>query len=133
MIPDFNDDGYLPPGIHGASLDEIATRFGHEPELRRVQMESLRWLVDFARRVGVRRVIVNGSFVTDKWEPIDIDCVLLTAPEFPRDEGADAELWAGLPFIQLVIVGEAEFTLYVEAIYATDRHAVPKGMVEVIL
>jgi hypothetical protein len=54
MIPDFNDDGYLPPGIHLASLEEIAARFGQEPELRRAQMESLRWLVALAKRVGIQ-------------------------------------------------------------------------------
>jgi hypothetical protein len=27
MIPDFDDQGYLPPGIHGATLDEIAEAF----------------------------------------------------------------------------------------------------------
>ncbi len=132
MIPDFNNDGYLPAGIHPATLEEIAVRFGLEPELRRVQMESLRWLVDLAKRVGVDRVIVNGSFVTDKWEPNDIDCVLLRGPSFPRDESADAELWAGLPFIQIALVGPTEFELYVEKIYATDRHGNSKGMVEVI-
>jgi hypothetical protein len=30
-------------------------------------MDSLRWLVNLAKRVGVRRIVVNGSFVTDKW------------------------------------------------------------------
>jgi hypothetical protein len=44
MIPDCNDDGYLPPGIHPATLDQIAARFGQESELRQAQMESLRWL-----------------------------------------------------------------------------------------
>jgi Family of unknown function (DUF6932) len=133
MIPAFNDDGYLPAGVHPATLDEIAARFGLEPELRRVQMESLRWLVDLAKRVGVQRVIVNGSFVTDKWEPNDIDCVLLRGPSFPLDESADAELWSGLPFIQIALVGLTEFELYVEKIYATDRHGNSKGMVEVIV
>jgi hypothetical protein len=133
MIPDFNDDGYLPPGIHPAGLEEIAERFGQEPELRRVQMESLRWLVDLAKRVGIHRLIVNGSFVSDKWEPNDIDCVLLQGPSFPLDEAADAELWAGLPFIQIAVVGQVEFDLYVQTIYATDRHGTAKGLVEVIL
>jgi len=133
MIPDFDDHGYLPAGINPATMEEIAARFGQEPELRRVQMESLRWLVHLAKRVGVQRLIVNGSFVTDKWEPNDIDCVLLRGPLFPLDESADAELWAGLPFIQMVLVGQAEFDLYVEKIYATDPHGNAKGMVEVIL
>jgi hypothetical protein len=52
MIPHFNADGYLPPGIHPATLEEIAARFGQESELRQVQMQSLRWLVDLARRAA---------------------------------------------------------------------------------
>src|SRR5262245_65634425 len=95
-------------------------------------MESLRWLVALAKRVGIQRLIVNGSFVTDKWEPNDIDCVLLRGPSFPLDEAADAELWAGLPFIQVVLVGPKEFELYTQSIYATDRHGNAKGMIEVI-
>jgi hypothetical protein len=96
-------------------------------------MESLRWMVDLAKRVGVQRIIINGSFVTDKWEPNDVDCVLLIGTEFPRDESADIELWEGLPFIQLASVEQTEFNLYVEKIYATDRHGSAKGMLEVIL
>jgi hypothetical protein len=69
MIPHFNDDGYLPPGIHPATMAEIAARFGQESELRQAQMQSLQWLVDLARRAGVERIVVNGSFVTDKLEP----------------------------------------------------------------
>jgi hypothetical protein len=132
MIPHCNDDGYLPPGIHPATLEEIATRFGQESELRRAQMESLRWLVDLARRAGVRRVVVNGSFVTDKLEPNDVDCVLLIEPDFPRDAAAEAELLAGLPFINLELVDLEAFQQLTERTFATDRNLVPKGMVEVV-
>src|SRR5262245_48466183 len=95
MIPHFNDDGYLPPGIHAATLEEISARFGQECELRQAQMQSLQWLVDLARRAGVERIVVNGSFVTDKLEPNDVDCVLLIGSGFPRDAAAEAELLAG--------------------------------------
>ena len=71
MLPDFNEHGYLPPGLHRATLEEIAVRFGKQSELRRVQIESLRWLVDLARRAGIERLIINGSFVTDALEPND--------------------------------------------------------------
>ena len=103
MIPAFDEQGYLPPGIHPATLDEIEARFGSEPELRRVQMESLRWLVDLAQRVGVERLIVNGSFATDEFEPNDVDCVLLASANFPRDAEAEAELIAGLLFSKLTL------------------------------
>lgn len=133
MIPEFNDEGYLPPGIHQANLEEIADRFGREPELRQVQTESLRWLVDLCKRAGVQRLIVNGSFVTDKWEPNDVDCVLLAGRDFPHDEAAEWELREGLPFLQLAIVDEELFDRYVLVIFGTDRKSVPKGVIEVIL
>ncbi len=43
MIPPFDDSGCLPPGVHRATLAEIEDRFGRRSELRRVQMESVRW------------------------------------------------------------------------------------------
>lgn len=132
MIPPFDDHGYLPPGIHPATLDEIAARFGCESELRRVQMESLRWLVDLAGRAGVVRLIINGSFVTEVLEPNDVDCVLLIGAGFPRDKAAETELLAGLPFLEINLVSQADFDVLVERFFASDRHSVPKGMVEVI-
>jgi hypothetical protein len=132
MIPNFNDEGYLPLGIHRATLEEIAARFGQESEVRQVQMESLRWLVDLAWRTGVQRIVVNGSFVTDKLEPNDVDCVLLIGPDFPRDATAEAELLAGLPFVNMELVDMEAFLQFTEKTFATDRNVVPKGMVEVI-
>jgi len=133
MIPPFNEHGYLPRGVHSATLDEVAERFGSVSELRRVQMESVRWLVELARRAGVERLILNGSFVTDAFEPNDVDCVLLISSGFPRDPSAEAELLAGLPFLELSLVDQADFHLLVDEFFATDRHSVAKGMVEVVI
>ncbi len=131
MIPHFNDDGYLPPGIHHATVEEIANRFGQESEMRQAQMQSLRWLIDLASRAGALRVVVNGSFVTEKFEPNDIDCVLLIGPDFPRDAEAEAQLLAGLPFINMELVDVDGFRQFTERTFATDRNLVPKGMVEI--
>jgi len=132
MIPALNERGYLPPGIHPATLNEIDVRFGRESEVRRAQMESLTWLVELARRSGVRRIVVNGSFVTDKLEPNDVDCVLLIGPNFPVDRTAEADLLAGLPFINMELVDQEAFDKFTVTIFATDRDLIPKGMVEVI-
>ncbi len=133
MIPPFNEHGYLPTGIPPATLDEVATRFGCDSEIRRVQMESLRWLVGLARRAGAERLVVNGSFVTDVLEPNDVDCVLLIGRGFPHDPAAEAELLAGLPFLEMSLVNHADFDVLVHEFFATDRQSVGKGMVEVIL
>ena len=132
MIPEFNDYGYLPPGIYGATLDEIEQRFGQESELRTVEMESLRWLDDLAREAGVLRIVVNGSFVTDAYEPNDVDCALLIDESYPKDLKAGEELKEGLPFIQASLLTQEAFDYYVGILYATDRRGVAKGMVEVL-
>lgn len=133
MIPDFNEHGYLPPGLHRASLDEIEERFGRAAEIRRAQMQSFYWLVDLARRAGIERLILNGSFVTDVFEPNDVDCVLLMGPTFPRERAVASELCAGLPFVHMQLVGPGRFDFFVNTFFATDNRANPKGVIEVAL
>lgn len=89
-------------------------------------------MVDLARRAGVLRVVLNGSFVTDIIEPNDVDCVLLIGRGFPTDADAEAELNAGLPFLEMKLVGQADFDEYVMHVFGTDRMGVAKGMVEVM-
>ena len=133
MIPDFNDRGYLPAGIHPASLVEIEARFGLESELRRVQMESLRWTVDLAWRAGAHRIVINGSFVTDKWEPNDVDCVLLIDDnDYPLDRSANEELLEGLPFLTIEFANAKKFTEFTREFFGTDRVGIPKGLIEVM-
>jgi len=42
MIPPFDESGFLPPGVHRATLGEVEGRFGRASEIRRVQMDSVR-------------------------------------------------------------------------------------------
>ena len=125
MIPEFDEHGYLPAGIHRATLDEIRQRFGTSTEVRRVQMESL-------LRTSIARIILNGSCVTDEPEPIDIDCVLLTGPRWGSQTEIEAQLDDGLPFITPQIANERAFDDYVGRIFASDRGERAKGMIEVI-
>lgn len=96
-------------------------------------MESLRWMVDLAVRAGVQRLVLNGSFVTDIIEPNDVDCVLLVGPGFPKDAAAEDEILEGLPFLDLAVVGPADFDEFVNDLFAADRLGAPKGMIEVVL
>ena len=96
----------------------------------------LRWnrcvgLADLARRAGVLRLIVNGSFATDTFEPNDVDCVLLIGTGFPRDVVAESEILAGLPFLELSLVDQEDFDVLVQRVFATDRNLATKGMLEV--
>lgn len=84
MIPDFDDEGLLPPGIRRADFDEFRERFAiFDRSDRRLQVfEQLERLVTEARKSAiVTRIIVGGSFVTAKAEPNDFDCILVLAPD----------------------------------------------------
>jgi hypothetical protein len=72
MIPPFDPDGNLPPGIHWATWEEIATRFGWTAR-RRALLDGLRRALDELGAAGCRTVYVNGSFVTRKRDPGDFD------------------------------------------------------------
>lgn len=96
MIPAFRPDGYLPEGLHLAGEAEVTFRFGSStPRRRRLILRLRRW-VSLAREVGVRRFLIDGSFVTSKPEPDDIDAAGLLPSEFQaqveRSDDAALEL-----------------------------------------
>lgn len=72
MIPDFTADGLLPQGLHPATLEEVLERFGGN-ERREQLLTGLVEALGLLRAAGCRRVYVNGSFVTSKERPNDID------------------------------------------------------------
>jgi hypothetical protein len=86
LIPDFNTNGYLPPARHAATLEEVIRRFGHGSEQREAQGQSLQWLFPLCRGAGIIRILINGSFVTNRLEPNDVDCVLLQGPSTDRNK-----------------------------------------------
>jgi hypothetical protein len=77
LLPEFNEFGYLPFGNHISSLEELITRFGGGSPEREVETQELCELMQWARNAGIQRLIVNGSYVTAKVAPNDVDIVAL--------------------------------------------------------
>src|SRR5688500_1841940 len=80
MIPPFTEDGFLPPGVHTATLAEFEERFvsSTSSARRRKLFEGLRELIQDARRTSfIRHIYVAGSYVTSKLHPNDFDCLLV--------------------------------------------------------
>src|SRR5258708_3404750 len=82
MIPALRPDGYLPEGLHVGSEAEVTFRFGSTSRRRRRLVLRLRRWVDLGRKVGARRLLVDGSFVTAKEAPQDIDSIILLPSNF---------------------------------------------------
>jgi hypothetical protein len=94
MIPPFRADGYLPDGLHQASEAEITFRFGSGSRRRRRLILRVRRWIELARAVQAQRMLIDGSFVTAKSEPNDVDAVVLLPEDFERqiDEGRELAL-----------------------------------------
>ena len=83
-IPEFRPDGYLAEGVHLASEAEVIFRFGTSTRRRKQLVFRLRRWAELARQVGALRLLVDGSFVTAKPEPVGIDAVILLPEDFER-------------------------------------------------
>lgn len=141
-IPPFRADGYLPEGLHLASEAEVLFRFGSSTRRRRQLALRLRRWLELAREVGGRRLLIDGSFVTAKEEPNDIDAVILLPPDFQtqlnRQDDSALELEDMLltrhPEEIFAAEDETDWLEWIDFFSRTretdNRH---KGLVEVIL
>lgn len=93
-IPELRADGYLPISVHMGSEAEVLFRFGASSHRRRRLALRLRRWLELAREVKALRFLVDGSFVTAKQEPHDVDDVVLLPVDFEAqiEAGNDAAL-----------------------------------------
>jgi hypothetical protein len=71
MLPSFDDVGNLPAGIHSCSVAELIARFESGSEELEAEISELVQFIEAARTAGVRRLLVNGSFVRGKLAATD--------------------------------------------------------------
>ena len=84
MIPELQD-GVLPEGLHLCTLEEVKAAFGQfrRSDQRPRLTERLARYIQDARNSGVvSAIVIDGSYVTAKDEPGDIDLILALRPDF---------------------------------------------------
>jgi len=84
-IPDFVDNYYLPPGEHSCTFKEMEQRFAQADDVT-VRQKVWKSLVHVLRRInelGLKpdTLLVDGSFVTGRKQPGDIDAAVLIPPD----------------------------------------------------
>jgi hypothetical protein len=78
-IPELNDNGLLPPGVHTCTLDEVKGRFGSfrgSDKRTRLFATLLELVAELRSGDLFAAVILDGSFVTGAVAPNDIDLIL---------------------------------------------------------
>jgi hypothetical protein len=141
-IPEFREDGYLPEGVFLSSEAEVTFRFGTANKRRRRLILRVRRWIRLARAVGASRFLIDGSFVTAKPEPYDVDAVVLLPHDFEQQIAAgspeamemETMLLTRQPEELFAAEDELDWTEWVE-FFAQTREADGrrKGLVEIEL
>ncbi len=144
MIPRFGPNGLLPPGIHAAEgWEEVVARFGGTSQ-RDQLLPKLRRGLDNLRDAGCPWVLLDGSFVTDKPEPNDVDGCWPFGPHIDRErldpcflprmvvQKQMQKLRYGMDFYRTSSM-EADSGLTFPDFFQTDRNGNRRGMVRLEL
>lgn len=142
MIPDFDEDGNLPVGVHDATVEEISSRFGTNAH-RRKQLSGFLLAIEDLKKAGCLTVFLDGSFVTRKSEPNDYDGCweadgvnwdelhpALQKLKWPR--GAQKQRYGG-EFVIADSPSEPFGPLYVDFFQQDARTSVTKGILRIDL
>lgn len=88
MIPELFD-GVLPEGIHSCTIEEVEKVFGkfrHTDKRPRLIEKLKQYLADVRAANVASAVIIDGSFITAKAEPSDIDLILALRADLDLSE-----------------------------------------------
>ena len=138
-IPDFNRYGYLPKGIYKATVHEIKERFGKSSERREQLFENFLEVVTIVKKIRktIDRFFLDGSFVTEKEHPGDIDCILIIKVGFDLDSDEATRLHNAKELFNchMLIAEEGDRELIRKHInfFSHDNDEKPKGLLEVLL
>ena len=87
-IPELNFHGLLPPGIHDCTIEEVGQQFGRfqwsdcRPNLFKRLQE---YVHELQQSQIAEALILDGSFVTGKPNPNDIDIILVLRDDFSME------------------------------------------------
>ena len=144
-LPALLPNGFLPPGMHAATLHEIIDCLGTATPRRQVLAERLEALLREARATGkLQRAFLWGSFISDAPFPRDLDVFLLMQAGFDREfadlpsplrevfahESARLRFEADI-FWTTEAIGTEEFMAWL-SVYQLSREMIPRGIVEVL-
>ncbi|SDQ06979.1 DUF6932 family protein [Virgibacillus salinus] len=85
-IPPFDKNGLLPIGVHDCSIEDIERIFSSLPN-KDVRNKLFNNLLGYIENIKVAEIpcnhlLVDGSYVTDKEKPSDVDLALITPYDY---------------------------------------------------
>ena len=137
MIPDFDSEGNLPPGVHWANWNDLTMRFGYNPWRQQLLAGLSRALANL-KQAGCQTVYIDGSFVTRKdlpqdydacWEESGVDCSMLDRTFLIFDDSRAQQKAKYMGEFFPATSMDATSGLSFLAFFQTNRRGNPKGVV----
>jgi len=75
-LPDMTEHGLLPAGVHDCTADEVANAFCGNERRQEIWEGFQRFMQRVATLPHPSEILIDGSFVTDKTQPQDVDVVV---------------------------------------------------------
>jgi len=139
MIPRFDKNGYLPRGIHKATLYAVGKRFGIGSQQRKEIFKGVISVTRLLRKhkPNIKRFLLNGSYVTFKEVPEDFDCIVILRESFDFKSPEAKKLQHSKKLfnghVLFVMEKDASESEQLIDFFGHDRDGKAKGIVEVKL
>ena len=139
MIPEFNKHGNLPAGIYKSSIICIENKFGKSSEERISLFNDFRKFLKMLSpfKKNIKRLILDGSFVTSKESPGDIDCIMIIENNFRFSPEIGEKINRSKTLFNIELILHEEKNIYQLQswidYFSKDKELKPKGLVEEIL
>jgi hypothetical protein len=133
VIPPLRPDGTLPPGIYQITLDELLIAYPPATEQRQILNDSLRRAVEELRKLDQSFIIyVDGSYVTSKAEPNDVDLLIQTDHCLETEVQWHLEQACPVEAVSLDVNVEPTTSAYLLDFRTTDDYGRAKGIVQLV-
>lgn len=138
-IPHFNRYGNLPPGIHKATIKEAKQRLATNQRRKEIFDDFLKMIksIPTKERKVIKSLILDGSYVTDKEDPGDWDCILIVKKDsidFLESPTAE-KLKRAKEFYNgdmiLAMEDSAPARIWTD-FFSMDKEGRPKGLIEIV-
>lgn len=130
-LPALRADGTLPVGIHQATLDELFAAFPPATPQRQALHGALAYCVATVARLRLaEQIAIDGSYITAKADPEDVDIAVLT-PGIYQLAGEQHFASEGIDMVLLDIQfahDAADFQGWL-TFFATARNLIRKGVI----
>ena len=139
-IPEFTQDGLLPPGIHSCTFHEVQSRFGFTLTRVAIALGLRQMIHNLPDGSAVKHIITDGSFVQNVANPTDVDVVLVVESLKDGDPGQLLLSWIARRHLDLkamdqldvYVADEQTVREYWLGKFGSTRDGRSKGMLKIV-